>query len=495
MLVSMVLLILVGAALGTQVLADTTAVSNRLADRISPARTAVVQLDAALRDQVSGTRAYVLSGRAELLEPYRSGAAAEQAITARLRELLAGETRLLTELDALQQQAALWRRDTTEPLLTGQRTGASDAVLAEQAGTQAFAGVRTRLSALDTALSEERDRGRQALDDSRRVRNIVFLGIGALLLAAIAAIAVLLRVVVLRPLGRLGTAVRVVAAGDFEHRLSPHGPADIATLGRDVDAMRCRLVDALVTAGKARDESEQRQLALTRSNSDLEQFAYVASHDLQEPLRKVASFCQLLQRRYADVLDERGQQYIDFAVDGATRMQRLINDLLTFSRIGRVYDSHQPVDLNTVLQQVEQTLATTIDDTGARIDRPRLPTVYGDPTLLTMLWQNLLGNAVKFRHPDRPPHVSIIAAADSGTWTFTVRDNGIGIDLEFADKIFVIFQRLHPREKYTGTGIGLAICKRVVEHHGGQIRLDPSHHDGAAFEFTLPEREAHADAS
>jgi signal transduction histidine kinase len=469
----MVVLILAGAGLGTQVLAGTTAVSNRLNDHISPARTTVVQLDDALGDQVIGLRAFAVSGRPELLEPYRAGLTGEQAATTRLRELLTGEPRLLTELDELDRLAAQWRRDTAEPLINGEQTA--------ETIPQTFAAVREKLTAFDAALLDERTRGRQALDDSRQVRNAVFLGLAALLLAAVAAIAVLLRLIVLRPLTRLSAAVRTVAAGDFDHRLSPHGPSDIAALGHDVEAMRGRLVQALVAAGESRD-------ALARSNADLEQFAYVASHDLQEPLRKVASFCQMLQRRYADSLDDRAQQYIAFAVDGATRMQRLITDLLTFSRIGRVYDSSRPVDLGRIVDQVEQTLAATIEETGARIDRPALPTVQGDATLLTMLWQNLIGNALKFRHPDRPPHVTVTAAAEADGWSFTVSDNGIGIDAEFADKIFVIFQRLHPRDKYSGTGIGLAICKRVVEHHGGAITVDTTRPDGTTFAFTLAEQ-------
>ncbi|GIE35434.1 histidine kinase [Actinoplanes italicus] len=472
-LAGMVVLILAGAGLGTQVLADTTAVSNRLNDHISPARTTVVQLDGALGDQVSGLRAFAVSGRPELLEPYRTGITGELAATARLHELLADEAGLLAELDELERLAAQWRRDSAEPLIAARQI--SPAV---SQPSDAFAAVRAQLTDFDAALLDERTRGRQALDDSRQVRNIVFLGLAALLLAAVAAIAVLLRLIVLRPLTRLSAAVRTVAAGDFGHRLSPHGPSDIAALGHDVDAMRERLVQALVAASETRD-------ALARSNADLEQFAYVASHDLQEPLRKVASFCQMLQRRYAGSLDDRAQQYIAFAVDGATRMQRLITDLLTFSRIGRVYDSSKPVDLGSLVDQVEQTLAATIEETGARIDRPDLPTVQGDATLLAMLWQNLIGNALKFRHPDRPPHVTISAASVADEWSFTVSDNGIGVDAEFADKIFVIFQRLHPREKYSGTGIGLAICKRVVEHHGGAISVDTTRTDGTTFAFTI----------
>ncbi|MBG0564225.1 CHASE3 domain-containing protein [Actinoplanes sp. NEAU-A11] len=472
----MAVLIVGGTALGARALAHTTAVSNRLSDHISPARTTVVQLDVALLDQATGVRGYLLSGQDALLEPYPRGVAAERAAAGRLRELLAGEPALLAELTEVETLAARWRADGADPLVENRRrTGTTP----EASADTAFETVRRQVAALDERLIAEREAGRAALDRSRRVRNTVFVGLAVLLLAAIASIAVLLRVVVLRPLGQLGDAVRRVAAGDFEHRFSPRGPADLVDLGRDVEAMRGRLVDALVESRQAHEE-------LRRSNADLEQFAYVASHDLQEPLRKVASFCQMLQRRYADALDERAQQYIGFAVDGATRMQRLINDLLAFSRIGRVYDGNRPVDLNDVLDQVEQILAARVDETGARIVRPPLPTVPGDATLLTMLWQNLLSNALKFHHPDRPPQVEITATDTGGIWTFTVRDNGIGIDPQFADKIFVIFQRLHSREEYSGTGIGLAICKRVVEYHGGTIELDRTYTGGAGLTFTLP---------
>ena len=438
----MVALILSGSVVGAQTLARTSAVSNRLSDRIAPARTAVVQLDVALRDQEAGA---VAQGRAEL-----SAAAAE------LRGLLTDQPDILAELASIESLAA---RPTD------------------------LGALRARVDALDQRLVTEREEARAALQESRDTRDTIFLGMTALLLAFIVGIAVLLRVTVLSPLARLSTAVRQVADGDFEHRLTPHGPADVAQLGRDVEAMRHRLVEGLTASRQATAALELSEAELRRSNADLEQFAYVASHDLQEPLRKVASFCQMLQRRYAGSLDDRAQQYIAFAVDGATRMQRLINDLLTFSRIGRVDDSIKPVDLDQVVDEV---LALRVAGSGAEITRPDLPTVPGNPTLLTMLWQNLLSNAIKFRHPDRTPRVEITVDEGADLWTFRVRDNGIGIEPEFADKVFVIFQRLHPRESYDGTGIGLALCKKVVEHHGGTIRLDTEVRDGACLEFTLP---------
>jgi light-regulated signal transduction histidine kinase (bacteriophytochrome) len=231
---------------------------------------------------------------------------------------------------------------------------------------------------------------------------------------------------------------------------------------------------------------------LRRSNAELEQFAYVASHDLQEPLRKVTSFCQLLEKRYGSALDERGIEYIGFAVDGAKRMQVLINDLLTFSRVGRLTVTHATVALDTTLDTALGNLAAAIEESGAQIKRRDgpLPQVTGDATLMTMLWQNLIGNAVKFRREDHAPRVIIDCERGTGDhdgyWVFGVTDNGIGIAPEFAEKVFVIFQRLHGRDAYAGTGIGLALCKKIVELHGGIIGIDTSNSSGTRFWFTLP---------
>ncbi len=258
--------------------------------------------------------------------------------------------------------------------------------------------------------------------------------------------------------------------------------------------MRSALVSALdasrsaaeVTARQAADLDAQ-AAELRRSNAELEQFAYVASHDLQEPLRKVASFCQLLEKRYGDQLDERGLQYIAFAVDGAKRMQVLINDLLTFSRVGRSSELRESLPLDQPLDTALNALSVAIEDADAVIERPeRLPEVLGDPTLLAMLWQNLIGNAIKFRAPGRVPVVQITAVAQPDGWQLAVTDNGIGIPPEFADKVFVIFQRLHGRGVYPGTGIGLALCKRIVEQHGGAMHLDTTYSDGTRICFTLP---------
>jgi light-regulated signal transduction histidine kinase (bacteriophytochrome) len=237
---------------------------------------------------------------------------------------------------------------------------------------------------------------------------------------------------------------------------------------------------------EAREQLAAQAEELARSNADLEQFAYVASHDLQEPLRKVTSFCQLLQRRYQGQLDERADQYIEFAVDGAKRMQALINDLLAFSRVGRTTEAFEPVDCDQALDRALRNLETAIEDADAEVVRAGpLPTVEGDPSLLAALFQNVTANALKFRS-DAPPHVEVSAAQHNGEWSFRMEDNGIGIDEAYAERVFVIFQRLHAKERYPGTGIGLALCKKIVEFHGGRIWIDTGVPRGTAVCWTLP---------
>ncbi|MCU1594189.1 MAG: histidine kinase, partial [Frankiales bacterium] len=240
----------------------------------------------------------------------------------------------------------------------------------------------------------------------------------------------------------------------------------------------------------AQRDLERRAAELARSNADLEQFAYVASHDLQEPLRKVASFCQLLEQRYSGQLDERGEQYIAFAVDGAKRMQRLITDLLTFSRVGRTSEGFVPVDLTATVSKAWDGLEARVRDAGAELVLETSGVVVmGDPSLLQLLVGNLLGNALKYSRDDRAPQVQVTAASEGGLVRVNVSDNGIGIPQEYAEKVFVIFQRLHGRDEYEGTGIGLALCKKVVEFHGGTIGLRPSPLGGTCVSFTLPVEE------
>jgi PAS domain S-box-containing protein len=225
---------------------------------------------------------------------------------------------------------------------------------------------------------------------------------------------------------------------------------------------------------------------LERSNRELEQFAYVASHDLQEPLRMIASYVQLLQRRYAGKLDEDATEFIGYAVDGASRMKQLINDMLAFSRVGSRAKPFRLTDLNRVLELVLANLQAAIKDTGASVVVEPLPELKVDELQIAQLFQNLISNALKFRKPGTPPEVRVSAEKQGEYWQFNVRDNGIGIDPKYCNKIFVIFQRLHAKTEYEGTGIGLAVCKKIVDRHGGRIWVESEPGNGSAFKFTLP---------
>ena len=230
----------------------------------------------------------------------------------------------------------------------------------------------------------------------------------------------------------------------------------------------------------------ERSHQLETSNEELEQYAYIASHDLQEPLRKMASFCQLLARRYQGQLDEQADQYIAYVVDGARRMQELINDLLAFSRVGRSAVPTVEIDCNQVLERVRIDLAAAVEERGANIVvNGTLPTVRGEWARLVQLFENLVGNGIKF-HGQEPPRIEISAAPDGTGWRFAVADNGIGIDPQYADRIFALFQRLHSRVEYPGTGIGLAVCKKIVEGYGGTLCFDSRPGEGTTFYWTMP---------
>ncbi|MGO8702248.1 MAG: PAS domain S-box protein [Candidatus Brocadiia bacterium] len=269
---------------------------------------------------------------------------------------------------------------------------------------------------------------------------------------------------------------REVAVGDRHYHQSliyvREGPC-IRIYGLDITDLK-RDEQALQRAG----------VELARSNEDLRHFAYVASHDLQEPLRVVTGYLQLLERRYKDKLDADADKYIKFAVEGAAYMEQLINDLLAYSRVSSAPQPFRRTDMQAVLGKVLAILQHAIKESGAAITSEPLPTVTADETQMTQLLQNLIVNAMKFRS-ERRPEIHVSARREGGRWTFAVRDNGIGIDRQYWDQIFVIFQRLHTREKYKGTGIGLAICKKIVERHGGRIWVDSTPGEGSTFYFTI----------
>jgi light-regulated signal transduction histidine kinase (bacteriophytochrome) len=224
---------------------------------------------------------------------------------------------------------------------------------------------------------------------------------------------------------------------------------------------------------------------LARSNSELQQFAYVASHDLQEPLRMIGSYTQLLERRYGDKLDADAREFMGFVVDGATRMKQLIEDLLAYSRVGTRGKELRPVQARAALDRALVNLRASIESADAQVTHDALPEVSADDTQLTQLFQNLIGNAIKFKKKDEPIRVHVGVQDAGAEWLFSVSDNGIGIEPQYYERIFMVFQRLHTREEYAGTGIGLAICKKVVDRHRGRIWVESALGKGSTFHFTL----------
>jgi signal transduction histidine kinase len=493
-------IVLAGAVAGAVLLSRTDELSRELSDDIQPARVAAYQLQGALRDQETAVRGYVIAADSQFLGPYNEGLQAEIAAAQDIRQLVGDRPDVIADLDAIERASAAWRTTYAQPLIASVTPGVPTVLSSETAdrGKAEFDRLRVLFDAQNQDLATARTDHVRELGHTRHLRNGLLAALFAVFFATAILLAVLMRRAVTRPLAALTTACRRITEGNFSEAILPRGPKDVRGMAIDVDNMRRRIVDDLDTSQSAQKRLaeqahvlDQQAAELRRSNAELEQFASVASHDLQEPLRKVASFCQLLEKRYGDKLDERGAEYIGFAVDGAKRMQMLINDLLAFSRVGRPGATYTTVELDSALDEAVANLAVAIRESSAAIVRPsRLPSVRGEATLLVMLWQNLIANAVKFRRDDRAPRIVIDCQHTRGDgdagWLLSVSDNGIGIAAEFADKVFVIFQRLHGRDAYTGTGIGLALCKKIVEQHGGAIWVDTSYTEGTRFRFTMP---------
>ena len=276
------------------------------------------------------------------------------------------------------------------------------------------------------------------------------------------------------------TAVECVKQGATDYVLKDHLARLPVCVRRALEEARLRGESKHAQAELADKVDE-----LARSNRDLEQFAYVASHDLQEPLRMIATYTQLLAEKYRGRLDDNADKYIGYAVEGALRMQALIEDVLAFSRVGRNGQDHVTTDSTAALDQALQMLSVAARESALTVKADSLPPVWADHTQLVQLFQNLIGNAIKFRGP-KPLHVRVSASRQGAGWIFAVGDNGIGIAVEHSEFIFNIFQRLHTRTEYSGNGVGLAICKKIVEQHGGRIWVESTPGQGSTFKFTLP---------
>ncbi len=510
-------LAITGTALAVTAVARVDEAQHRQVDRLDPAIQAGADLLVALLNQETGLRGYALTRDAEFLQPFAQGQAAVKTDLDRLSARIGDDATLRSLFTDLSIRARAWQQDYAAVAIETVRDTPLERLPAVpfDRGKGLFDRIREAYDALQQQLVTDRKEARDQLGTATQWLIVLVASAAALVASSMVLIWIFLQRWVTRPLEVLGREVRTVAGGDLEHEVHVRGPLDITAVADDAELMRRQIVDEYLTAVAARREAqaaEEQTLLnaeeLRRSNAELEQFAYIASHDLQEPLRKVASFCQMLQRRYAGQLDERADKYIDFAVDGAKRMQDLINDLLALSRVGRTNAGFKPVDLNVCVATAISDLEARLTETGARVEVGALAEVPGDTSLLRQLFINLIGNAVKFRGP-QPPRVHISGAADPGSdgelFVVTVADNGIGIDPRYAEKVFAIFSRLHAREEFEGTGIGLALCRKIVEFHGGSIEVvpptgrdssdasdgatgAPTDLGGATLRFTLPVR-------
>ena len=301
--------------------------------------------------------------------------------------------------------------------------------------------------------------------------------------------------------GAYGMGLRSFLSAPLLYRGEPIGCLNLHSLKESAYSERHRLLAeriAVYIAGAIANAQLHSQVTkqseeLSRSNRELEQFAYVASHDLQEPLRMVSSYVSLLGRRYGGELDERADKYIHFAVDGANRMQGLIHDLLAYSRVGTRGEELVPTDTVPVLQETLSNLEVAIGESKAKVEYDDLPWVMGDPSQLRQLFQNIIGNALKFRSEARP-RVEVAANREGDQWTFSIRDNGVGFDQRYAERIFGVFKRLHRNAEIPGTGIGLAICQRIIDRHEGRIWAESKLGEGSCFYFTLPAVAEHGES-
>lgn len=407
---------------------------------------------AAAIDVETGERGFVITGDPRFLEPYYAGLQQLGPLLQRLHAALDDDPRQQPALAGLEETTTRLRGHVrlVVSLKAGEDPSAAERMVAGGLGKQIMDHVRDLIAEL---IAEDRTQ-LQAREEEFQMG--------------------------------LRWRVHLILAGSLVGFVAVGAAAVAINLSlRGRTRLTAKLQQALVENTQVLDRLQAAGADLTRSNQDLEQFAYVASHDLQEPLRKVSSFAQLLAAQYEGKLDADANEFIGYMVDGARRMQVLIQNLLAYSRLGRKGQPFAPTDVNAVLRQALANLQGAIEDSAAVITSGPLPTVLADEFQLVQLFQNLIGNAIKFRGAGQPV-IQVQAEAAGSTWTFSVRDNGIGIDLQFAERIFVIFQRLHSREQYAGTGIGLAFCKKIVERHGGRIWLESKPGQGATFCFTLP---------
>lgn len=400
-------------------------------------------------------RGFILTGDRAYEQPFEEAAKAARRYEAQLRELTADNPAEQQSLDRLEPVLRHRLTELESIIHTAEQGDAPGAMDQVRAGSRERATAQIREIVSEMSAEEKRLldlRSAEAKASSRQVKAVIVSG------------------------NTLALVFFLLACAGVYQEMKRRSQAEERVRALNADLERRVQERTAELAEQARE--------LIRSNQELQQFAYVASHDLQEPLRMVASFTQLLAKRYKDKLDDDARDFITYAVDGARRMQTLISDLLMYSRVGTQCKPLEPADCEGILDRVLNNLMLSIRESRAVITRDPMPIVMADSIQLAQLFQNLIANALKFRSQDAP-RIHISAQRDGPGWKLGVSDNGIGIAPEHSERIFVIFQRLHTKTEYPGTGIGLAICKKIVERHGGKIWLEPSTGGGSTFYFTL----------
>ncbi len=409
----------------------------------------------AVKDAETGQRGYLLTGRESYLEPYNIATKAIDPQIKELKKLLASDSNQQQQLSILEPlvQKKLTELQETIDLKKNQDTKAAREVVLTNQGQEFMDKIRAAIQHMESKESKQLQNWLKAKEEEAQRVQVLFL---------------------------LGIVLNLIA-----FYLVGHAIQQETNERRQAEASLKQLNEQLDSKVQERTaELKEVNTSLLLSNRELEQFAYVASHDLQEPLRAVNSYTQLLARKYQGNLDAKADKYIGYIVEGSTRMQQLINDLLELSRVGTRCKELKPTACETVLSRVLDNLKVAIAENDALVTYDSLPTVMGDETQLIQLFQNLISNAIKLRG-EEPPRVHVSAVQQENEWAFKVCDNGIGMEAEYFERIFMIFQRLHSRKEYPGTGIGLAVCKKIVERHGGRIWVESTLGIGTTFHFTL----------
>ncbi len=458
--VALIWVALVPVALATLAWRDIVQYRERVAS-VSHTRQVLGEMETlflAITDSETGQRGYLLTGDESYLQPFRAASPQVEQSLARLGELIresSPDRRARFEELAAAVHLKMGELQDTVQLRRTQGQAASMAVLRTGAGQRAMETIRRITLAMNMEQERNLEQFRQAAQ-ATQFHAALYFGVGI-----VASVVLLI------------WAYHLISVYADERKRAER---EAARLNAELEQ---RVVERTAELRSANTN-------LLRSNADLERFAYVASHDLQEPLRMVSAYVDLLARRYEGRLDKDADDYIRFAVDGASRMRLLISDLLSYSRTGMQPLRIVPTDLEKVLEAAMDNLRILREETRAEIVHAPLPVAPGDEAGLVLVMQNLLGNAMKFRQPDRPPRVRVAATRSGEEWRFVVEDNGIGFDGQYGDKIFEIFQRLHAGSAYPGTGIGLAISKRIIEAHGGRMWAESTVGAGSKFWFSLP---------